>query len=38
MRRKTIGMMNEERRVILYLNWRMKKMRTTHQAKKDVAS
>jgi hypothetical protein len=35
---KTTGMMNEERRLILYLNCSMKKIRTIHQAKKEVAS
>jgi hypothetical protein len=31
-------MIKEERRIILYLNCKMKKIRTIHQEKKDVAS
>jgi hypothetical protein len=34
----TTGMMNEARRIILYLMCNIKKIRTVHQAKNDVAS
>jgi hypothetical protein len=38
MRINTIGIIKDERRLILYLNCKIKKMRTMHQEKNDVAS